>query len=430
MRTNHVIREYGRIYNSADFPDGKDRFDCIYLKSEAFESFKNLVCENNNDGNDIDIAFNYHKKKGVEYISVKNYVGIVETVQGVVIEILPKIFMAANDETAQVHFSKRILLRMLRSLKNSPFKTMNMAHLKTSRMPLIELFITLYLNEIDNVLQKGIKHHYTNITSNEKYLKGKLQIAKHIRHNLIHKEKFSINYDEFRVDIPQNRIIKSSLNYLSSRTRTSSNLSRIKNYLKLFDGVSDCMNLTRDLALIKSQNRLFNYYAQALNWAEVFLTGKSFTSYFGKNLNMAILFPMEVLFESYVTKQKRKEFPNAEISSQDRSHWLVKDFSNGKSINKFRLRPDIVIRENGCIRILDAKWKILDQDQPRKNYLISSSDMYQLFSYGKKYQHEKNGSVELELIYPLTSSFQKELNFQYEDELEMKVSAFDFMNNQ
>jgi 5-methylcytosine-specific restriction endonuclease McrBC regulatory subunit McrC len=41
-------------------------------------------------------------------------------------------------------------------------------------------------------------------------------------------------------------------------------------------------------------------YTTALLWSKVFLMGKSFTSFAGSEVAVALLFPMETLFESYI----------------------------------------------------------------------------------------------------------------------------------
>jgi len=62
---------------------------------------------------------------------------------------------------------------------------------------------------------------------------------------------------------------------------------------------------------------------------------------------------------------------------------------------KFALRPDIVLKKDGRIVILDTKWKSLI-DNERKNYGISQADMYQMYAYSKKYE-----APEIWLLYPV-----------------------------
>lgn len=338
------ICEFGTIWNAKDFraEDRVERFDSVYLEGRSFNSLKNFVAENNDPNSDVDQAFSLHRKKGKDFIKVKNYVGVVETRQGTVIEILPKIYQAENNKDLEhIKESKNILLKMLRSLKNSPFKSIDQAHLKASRMPIFEIFISVFLKEMEILLKRGIKHFYSITEQNQKYLKGRLVFHENLKSNLVHRERFFVKYDEFKADIPQNRILKTALVYLKEKSHSTKNIRQIINLLCLFDEVDVCKKLEKDLQAVNGQNRLFNYYTVSLQWAKVFLQNKSFTSYKGQHLNNAILFPMESLFESYVVHRLKQNYPEAVISKQDRKHWLLSDLNSDQK--KFRLRPDLVI---------------------------------------------------------------------------------------
>jgi 5-methylcytosine-specific restriction enzyme subunit McrC len=387
MATTKHICEFGTIWNSQEFQPEKpkDRFDCLFLDDRSFQSLKNFVAENNDPASEIEQAFSLHRKKGKDFITVKNYVGVIETRQGTVIEILPKIYQSENvEDSEKIKVSKTILLKMLRSLRNAPFKSIDQAHLKASRMPILEIFISVFLKEMEVLLKRGIKHHYSSTEENHKYLKGRLLFSENVKQNLVRRERFFVNYDEFKADIPQNRILKSALVYLKDKSKSAKNIRQIISFLYLFEEVSECKNLEKDLQNLNGQNRLFNHYEVALQWAKVFLQNKSFTSYKGNHLNTAILFPMEILFESYVAHRIKQTFPQWEVSTQDKKHFLVNDLNISQ--NKFRIRPDLVIHHQELTIVADTKWKIINQNLPSANYNISQSDMYQLFAYGKKYQ--------------------------------------------
>ncbi|MBX2079273.1 restriction endonuclease, partial [Campylobacter peloridis] len=76
------------------------------------------------------------------------------------------------------------------TLKNSPFKTSNISSLQVFRMPLFEIFITMFLDEFDKVYKKGLLRSYVNCEENRAFLKGKLLFNEHIKLNFIHKERF------------------------------------------------------------------------------------------------------------------------------------------------------------------------------------------------------------------------------------------------
>jgi 5-methylcytosine-specific restriction enzyme subunit McrC len=68
----------------------------------------------------------------------------------------------------------------------------------------------------------------------------------------------------------------------------------------------------------------------------------------------ALLFDMNLLFESYVGHYLKKKGLN--VSLQDRGKYLVEE------PNKFALRPDIVINGNEQL-IADTKWKIITSQE-------------------------------------------------------------------
>jgi 5-methylcytosine-specific restriction enzyme subunit McrC len=138
-------------------------------------------------------------------------------------------------------------------------------------------------------------------------------------------------------------------------------------------------------------------------------------------VNTAILFPMEVLFESFVAQKLRQQYPEWNIATQERKHYLITDLNQNHQ--RFCIKPDIVIKTRTETIVADTKWKIINQDEPEKNYQISQSDMYQLYAYGKKYVVSQ-----LILIYPFSKTFTDELHFEYEKNIEdfpsMKLCCF------
>ena len=95
-----------------------------------------------------------------------------------------------------------------------------------------------------------------------------------------------------------------------------------------------------------------------------------------------LLFPMERIFESYVTAvlQQHLDF------KQYRVYVQVK----GKNLfelpqKQFALRPDLVIKDlnSGEQTLLDTKWELLSHQW--YNYRISQIDMYQMYVYQKEY---------------------------------------------
>ena len=136
---------------------------------------------------------------------------------------------------------------------------------------------------------------------------------------------------------------------------------------------------------------------------------------------------MQRIFEDYIAYLFSKFSNGFQIKLQDKSYFLVTQNEKGK----FKIKPDIIIKENNFTKkIIDTKWKLLDQYAEKKNYNISQADMYQLYAYGKKYGLNSS-DTSLILVYPANPNFTKPLdNFIYEGDLKLKVLPFDFTINE
>ncbi|WP_459861134.1 McrC family protein [Campylobacter concisus] len=343
-------------------------------------------------------------KKG-DFLQAQNYVGIIQTKSGDSLEILPKIHDNDNGGNKEaVENSKRILLRMLKTLKNHSFKNINIANLKSLNLPLLEIFISMFLNEVSKLIKIGIKSDYVVLEDNLKFLKGKLKISEQIRKNIVHKERFYVCYQEFSIDRAENRLIKSTLEFLYRRSKSSRNQRLIREYLFIFDEISSSSDINADFSRLKL-NRQTKHYEQALLWSKIFLQNKSFSPYRGSDVAFALLFDMNTLFESYVGNFIKKSFPSTILQHSEK--YLV------ENPQSFKLRPDIFLKDKF---IADTKWKIISS-----KYNISQADLYQLYAYGKKYNCSK-----LYLIYPKIEGIKQEfMKFGYDDKMLLEILYFD-----
>ena len=337
---------------------------------------------------------------GGKFIQARNYVGVLQTKSGLTIEILPKI---ADKNDAER--SKAVFIKMLKTLKNFPFKSSNLASLKIQNLPLLEIFISMFLCELEALVKKGIKSDYVALEENLNFLKGKLNINEQIKRNSVHKERFYVGYSEFLSDIKINRIIKTTLKFLYKKSNSSKNQQKIRELLFIFDEVSECEDYKNFFAKLV-MNRQVKHYEQTLLWCKIFLLNNSFTPHKGDDLSFALLFDMNALFESYVGNFIKKSFPGTILQHSEKH--LVEDPKS------FKLRPDIFLKGKF---IADTKWKIISSRDD-----ISQADLYQLYAYGKK--HPCDGK--LHLIYPKIDDIrQKTMKFRYDDEMWLEILYFD-----
>ncbi|WP_462101904.1 McrC family protein [Campylobacter concisus] len=374
-------------------------FERIYqhdIGKKDFDDIENFILKNSDENAPfLRIASGI----GGKFIQARNYVGVLQTKSGLTIEILPKI---ADKNDAER--SKAVFIKMLKTLKNFPFKSSNLASLKTQNLPLLEIFISMFLCELEALVKKGIKSDYVALEENLNFLKGKLNINEQIKRNSIHKERFYVGYSEFLSDIKINRIIKTTLKFLYKKSNSSKNQQKIRELLFIFDEVSECEDYKNFFAKLVI-NRQVKHYEQTLLWCKIFLLNNSFTPHKGDDIALALLFDMNALFESYVGNFIKKSFPGTILQHSEKH--LVEDPKS------FKLRPDIFLKDKF---IADTKWKIISSSND-----ISQADLYQLYAYGKKHECDK-----LHLIYPKIDDIrQKTIKFRYDDEMWLEILYFD-----
>ena len=419
MRKLFEVKEFDSIICNSDY---KDNDSYKYLVKKQFENLEMFIhefsgSEENADALDF-MRIDYRRNVG-DRITVKNYVGLIQMKDGFQVQILPKISFGEEEDSGNAR-TKRIFLRMLRSMKDFPSKTFNDASLKVDQMNLYEIFINMYLQEVRHLVKRGIKSAYVSQEDNLRYYKGKLLVGQHLRANLVHKERFYVGYEEFLSNRPENRLVKSTLEKLQKITSSAENSKEIRQLLTAFELVESSANYQKDFSKVVI-DRNTKDYEMLMQWSKVFLMNKSFTTFSGSTTSRALLFPMENVYESYVAQQMKKLFrPDGwDISTQDKGHYL---FMNPRK--QFALRPDIVLTKDDHTIILDTKWKNLINDE-RKNYGISQSDMYQMYAYSKKYK-----TSEIWLLYPINDEMRnsKPIKFDSGDGTTVNLFFVDVAN--
>ena len=419
MRKLFEVKEFDSIICNSDY---KDNDSYKYLEKKQFENLEMFIhefsgSEENADALDF-MRIDYRRNVG-DRITVKNYVGLIQMKDGFQVQILPKISFGEEEDSGNAR-TKRIFLRMLRSMKDFPSKTFNDASLKVDQMNLYEIFINMYLQEVRHLVKRGIKSAYVSQEDNLRYYKGKLLVGQHLRANLVHKERFYVGYEEFLSNSPENRLVKSTLEKLQKITSSAENSKEIRQILTAFELVESSTNYQKDFSKVVI-DRNTKDYEMLMQWSKVFLMNKSFTTFSGSTTSRALLFPMESVYESYVSQQMKKVFrPDGwDISTQDKGHYL---FMNPRK--KFALRPDIVLTKDDHTVIMDTKWKNLINNE-KKNYGISQSDMYQMYAYSKKYK-----TSEIWLLYPINDEMRnsKPIKFDSEDGTTVNLFFVDVAN--
>ena len=396
-----------------------------YRKNKKiFYKLKKYIQDNNLE-NDYEFF-----KISKDIIIPQNFVGTIP-LDDFQIEILPKIPLVENNiETEKIRF-----LEILQSIDYFKEKIFSNSKIGITDTSILEIFIYLFIEEVEKILKKGLIYRYIDKNQNLNVFKGKLDINNHIKYNFSHKEKFFMKFGEFSVDSLENIIIKltiQKLKKISVNSKNKENLNKIGHY---FENVSILDGSIENLKYL-TFDRMNDYYKNAIQWAKIFLNNQSSSIFSTNNGEIpSILFPMETIFENYIANKlvniiQEKSYNQLAIKVQDNSCSIFSSISlNNVKIdnNILRIRPDIVIKNKDAkeIFILDTKWKILNKLDDK--FKISTEDVYQMLAYVKTYSdRNKNKYIckKAYLIYPATNMNQSTF-FTKDDKLIFNTDDFE-----
>ena len=347
-------------------------------------------------------------------LRAQNYVGIITTQKGTVLEILPKVDLSDGKDNKK---TKEIFLKMLRTWRGLSAAQFNHSNINAlQRFSMLEAFVRLFLDNLVALTRRGIARHYQSVEDNLSCLKGRLLFPQHLRINLANQARFYVKFDEFSADRPANRLIHSAIHKLMPMVRQPQNQQLLYQLRLCFDEIPLSRQWQTDWDKHRV-DRTMQHYNSVMQWVELFLFGYGLTTFQGKHVNQSLLFPMEEVFEDFVTYYFSKHQNQFSVEAQGPREPLAQ--LNGKD-DAFQMKPDITLSSFDKKFILDTKWKHIGENTNDPKRGISQSDMYQLYSYGKKYGCEK-----VALIYPYTDKFKTSFYYRFDGSLSLVCFPFD-----
>lgn len=409
---NVVVREYARLTTDPV----EATLDQATITATAFEWLCNLAAGFSKSGASL------LQIENRRWLRLDNYVGIVETPCGTLLEILPKHTNESNEVAANT--SRDLLIKMLAVALDLPVRTTDKTDIQTFRHPLLEWVMKQFVFSLDHLVKRGLRFDYQRVEEEQRFLRGQLDIVKQIRQPPGRAHIFNIRHDLFLADRPENRLLKSALMRVCHNTQQPDTWRLSHELAGLLAEIPDSKDIQADFRLWRN-DRLMTHYQSVRPWCELMLGQKMPLALRGKTHGISLLFPMEKLFERYVETKLHHQLPASyTLKAQAASQSLCTHQGN----KMFQLRPDMLIQQGlNTILVLDTKWKLISTDVTENKYGLSQGDFYQLFAYGHKYLA---GKGEMLLIYPRTEPFSDELPpFDFSSNLRLWVVPFDLEND-
>jgi 5-methylcytosine-specific restriction enzyme subunit McrC len=411
-----VVREYARLTTDDSIETSLDRA-CI--PQSAFDWLCRLSASSRTNGASL-----LHLENR-RWLRLDNFVGIVETPCGTLLEILPKHTEASGE--AAIEASRKLLIKMLETALDLPPRPTEKTDLQTYRRPLLEWVMKEFVLALDHLLKRGLRFDYRRVEEEQRYLRGRLDMNKQLRQPPGRAHIFNIRHDLFLADRPENRLLKSALMRVCGLTQQPDTWRLSHELAGLLAEIPGSQNIAADFRQWRS-DRLMAHYQPVRPWCELVLGQHMPLAMRGKTHGISLLFPMEKLFERYVEVKLRQELPASFVlKAQAASQSLCTH--QGKSL--FQLRRDLLIQNSReTVLVLDTKWKLLSAADTENKYGLSQGDFYQMFAYGHRYLPVP-GEGDMILIYPRTEKFSAILQpFKFSEKLRLWVTPFDLENDQ
>ena len=336
---------------------------------------------------------NFYKEKNFPFYSLIrhgvrfcSYVGVLQ-IGPLTIEVLPKADQAREDEQAKGQW-RDLLIGMLQAVGVFNIQAPSSSSLKLQANSILDLYLALYLKELEYLLHRGLVKRYRKIAGNTTALKGSLQFSKHIQQNLVHQERFYVRYTTYDAQHLIHGILYKALRLVRQINTKAAMQSSIGALLLNFPEMPD-LQVTEATFEKITHSRKDEHYQKALAIARLLLLNYHPDVSKGRNHVLALMFDMNLLWEQFVYATLRQEFRKRNLhhtlSAQSPKYFWQPTIGSSS-----KMKPDIVINHDKehCL-LLDTKWKNLSGANP------SPEDLRQMYVY-----HEYFAADKVMLVYP------------------------------
>jgi len=326
---------------------------------------------------------------GHRTITVGHHVGYLQ-VGTLRMELLPKL-RSADDW----HW-RALLLHMLREVLDVRITAQPTSPLHARAGSLYHVLVDRFLRLVEGLMREGLQRAYWEEEDNGTCMRGRLLLTRHLRENVVHRERLAVAYPVFDADTLANRALHQALLRVRATTSDDTRRTTTNALLGAFPEVGAQRVRPEDFARLQTSQRAESY-AEALELARLLLAAERPDLHWGGAPVISLLFDMNALFEGYVLRQLRRIEELTVHAQASRPFW------QGDQGTTRRSRPDLVVqrhdparRPDGPRLIIDTKWKIPSADRP------SNDDLRQLFAYLRSFK-----ASEGLLLYPCASPTQR-----------------------
>jgi len=296
------------------------------------------------------------REEGVFEITPHAIVGAA-TIGGIELHILPKV------ELSNVLFMVSYAIDPRRWREDlASFKSVD---------TVVEAIIPAFVRMVHAAVGRGMLHGYRDEQDSLLSVRGRIHMGEQVRRRHGVLVPVEVGYDDYTVDILENRLLKASLFALSRLRLRSPLVARMLHHtLGMFAEV-ELNNWHRGHIPRVHYTRLNEHYRPALELAKLILEGIALDAGSGGCPANGFILDMNKVFEAFVYRGLLEALGVSESVFRHGHKGLTLDTGN-----QIGLEPDLSWWDEGQCRFVgDVKYKQLDKDEVRHD------DMYQMLAY-------------------------------------------------
>jgi len=261
-----------------------------------------------------------------------------------------------------------------------------------------DLCAAILIRGISYQLKRGLGREYISETDTISAIRGKIEITESIKNQSMIRSQMVCTYDEFSVDSPLNRIIKSTVMLLLKSDISTQRKKDLRKLMVYFADVSvvDVHSINWSV----NYNRNNQTYRLLITICHLVVKGLLQTNNDGSVKMMDFVDEQRMcrLYEKFILEYYKKHYYPHIKASASQIDWALDD---GIGTMLPTMQSDIMLSCGDKTLIIDAKYYAHTTQVQYDVHTLHSNNLYQIFTYVKN-KATKGGEVSGMLLYAKT----------------------------
>ncbi len=261
-----------------------------------------------------------------------------------------------------------------------------------------DLCASILIKGVSSQIKRGLGKEYVPKNEALTSLRGKIDITKSVKEMSMLDHRLVCTYDDFSVNSYLNRILKTTMKVLLKGDIKSDRRKQVRKLLVYFSDVQE-LNI-HSINWHLQFNRNNQEYRMLISICYLVIKGLLQTNSDGNTKLMDFLDEQRMcrLYEKFILEYFRKEHPEFDVSASQ----IPWDTDDGYNEMLPVMQSDIMLKYNGKVLIIDAKYYSHTTQSQYNVNTIHSANLYQIFTYVKNLDTKNTGAVSGLLLYAKT----------------------------